>query len=165
MDEALQRLLDETAVKDLQLRYCRGIDRCDWDLIRDCYHPDATDDHGEFEGGVDGFIEYARAGLAEFLTTTHMIGNQLVEVKGDVAWAEAYVLAVHRIPAGEDGVEKDWICNSRYVDRIERRDGEWRIARRVAVIDCDRVEPVRESWADRIDLFGKRDRTDPSYER
>lgn len=32
----------------------------DLDLIRSCYHPDAIDDHGDYVGGVDGFIEYAR---------------------------------------------------------------------------------------------------------
>ena len=44
---ALQMLIDEAAIKKVHLRYCRGIDRMDWDLIRSCYHPDAIDDHGE----------------------------------------------------------------------------------------------------------------------
>ncbi|MEI6002085.1 hypothetical protein H3V53_34635 [Paraburkholderia bengalensis] len=36
-------------------RYCRGIDRIDWDLVRTCYHPDAFDEHGSSGGGrLDG---------------------------------------------------------------------------------------------------------------
>ena len=45
MDVALQRLLDEDAIKKVHLRYCRAIDRRDFDLLRTCYHPDAEDDH------------------------------------------------------------------------------------------------------------------------
>lgn len=163
MEEALQRLVDEAAIKDVQLRYCRGIDRRDLDLLRSCYHPDASDDHGEFVGGVEEFLAYVENGTRDFLSTSHQICNQLVEVHGDVAWAEAYVLAYHRLPAGEDGVEKDWICNARFVDRFERRDGEWRIADRKVVVDTDRVITVEECWTERVALVARRDRTDPSY--
>lgn len=165
MDEALQRLLDVAAIKDVQHRYCRGIDRRDFDLLRSCYHPDATDNHGEFVGSVEEFIAYVEKGTLDFLSTNHFLCNQQVELNGDTAWAEAYALAFHRIPAGEDGKEKEWICNSRFVDRFERRDGEWRIADRRVVVDSDRVLTVEESWSDRIALIARRDKTDPSYAR
>ena len=58
MQAALRRLLDEEAIKKVHLRYCRGIDRRDWELLRSCYHPDALDDHGDYVGGVDGFIKF-----------------------------------------------------------------------------------------------------------
>ena len=34
MEEALQRLLDEAAIKKVHLRYCRAVDRRDWELLR-----------------------------------------------------------------------------------------------------------------------------------
>ena len=34
MDPKLQRLLDEAEIRDVHLRYCRGIDRMDFDLVR-----------------------------------------------------------------------------------------------------------------------------------
>lgn len=165
MEEALQRLLDEAAIKKVQIRYCRGIDRMDWDLVRSCYHPDAIDDHGEYVGGIDGFIEYCKAGCPTFASTTHFTGNQLVEVDGDGAWAEHYARAFHRVPAGADGVVKDLVVNCRYADRFERRNGEWRIARRVVIVDTDRVDPVHERWVPEVQLRGRRDRTDPTYPR
>lgn len=166
MDEELRRFLDEEAVKKVHVRYCRGIDRMDFDLIRSCYHPDAIDDHGEFVGGIDEFIEYGKANLPTFLSTNHFICNQFVEVQGDVAFAEHYGIAYHRMPAGEDGLEKDWIATIRYIDRFERRNGEWRIAHRRSLVDSDRIDPVLESLIPRGGpMSGVRDRSDPSYER
>jgi len=46
MSDALQRLVDKDQIRDLMSRYARGVDRGDWDLVRDTYHTDATDDHG-----------------------------------------------------------------------------------------------------------------------
>jgi len=59
MDPKLQNLVDEAEIRQVHIRYCRGIDRMDWALVRSCYHPDAIDRHGAYEGGVEGFIEWA----------------------------------------------------------------------------------------------------------
>ena len=163
MDASLQRLLDEAAIKDLQIRYCRGIDRMDWDLVRSCYHPDATDDHGDYVGGIDGFIEYCKAGTPNFVSTTHFTGNQLVEVDGDTARAEHHAIAYHRVAAGPDGPERDLITVGRYADRLERRNGEWRLIKRVVIVDLDRVDPVGEKWVNPALFRGRRDKSDPSY--
>ena len=56
---ALQRLLDEAAIRRVHLDYCRGVDRRDWELVRSCYHRDAVDHHGPYSGGIDGFIAWA----------------------------------------------------------------------------------------------------------
>lgn len=165
MDEEMRRFLDEEAIRKVHLRYCRGIDRMDLDLVRSCYHPDAIDDHGEFVGGVDEFIAYARENLPNFLSTSHCVCNQLVEVDGDTAFAEHYGIAFHRLPAGADGIEKDWIATIRYVDRFERRDGEWRIAHRRSIVDSDRINPVGETMVPHGTMAGARDRSDPSYDR
>jgi hypothetical protein len=167
MEEAVQRLLDEAAIKKVHIRYCRAVDRRDWELLRSCYHPDAIDDHGEFEGGyvggIDGFIEYCIEGTPHFLSTSHFTGNQLVEVDGDRAWAEHYARAYHRI-AGKDGEpDRDEVANVRYVDKMERRNGEWRFLHRTVIVDTDRTDPVTKRWAPAALLRGTRDRNDPSY--
>jgi ketosteroid isomerase-like protein len=165
VEEPLQRLLDEAAIKAVHIRYCRGIDRMDWELVRSCYHPDAIDDHGDYVGGIDGFIDYCKAGAPTFTSTSHFTGNQLVEVDGDVAFAEHYARAIHRMPAGPEAPERELVAHCRYVDRFERRDGEWRIAHRVIVVDSERVDEVGERWVNPVLLRGRRDRHDPSYVR
>ncbi len=164
MDARLQALLDEAEIKKVHIRYCRGIDRMDLDLVRSCYHPDAVDRHGAYEGDVDGFIKWAEALLPEFDSTTHFTGNQYVKVEGDVAFAEHYAQAFHRTKAKDGHLASDWVVNIRYVDRMEKRNGEWRIADRVVVYDTDIIHPVAAGTPSLTTWnFGRRDRDDFSY--
>jgi hypothetical protein len=164
MEDELRQMLDEAAIKKVHMRYCRAIDRMDWELLRSCYHPDAIDDHGEFVGGIDAFVEYCKAGTPNFERTFHFTGNHLVEVEGDRGWAEYYSIAYHRVAATVHKPEHDLISCGRYVDRMERRAGEWRIARRTVVVDFDREDAVASHWVPEDQLRGTRDRTDPSYQ-
>lgn len=160
---SLQQLSDEAEIRKVHLRYCRGVDRMDWDLVRSCYHPDATDDHGSYKGNIDGFMDWVAVALAKFESTTHFTGNQLVEVRGDCAWAEHYARIYHRRAARDNIPAEDLIVNVRYIDRMERRDGEWRIAARVIVADSNRLDPVSQTWLNAPLTPSKRDKTDYSY--
>ena len=143
MDDALEVLLAERAVHRVLCSYARGIDRLDLNLVRSCYWPDATDDHGGYSGGVDGFIEFVDAALARFERTSHFLGNVLIDVDlgGDVARAETYAVAYHRLSTAA-GAQADMTAGLRYVDRFERRAGEWRIARRVCAYEWRRTDAV-----------------------
>jgi len=101
MKKTIDEVVAEAAIRSVQISYCRAIDRMDFDLLRTCFHPDATADYGFFSGGMDEFIAMAKTSLKSFTTTTHFTGNQLVEVNGDSAWAEHYTVATHRCPADE----------------------------------------------------------------
>ena len=102
MDQAMREAADERAIKHVLTRYTRAIDRFDMDLLRTVYHPDAYDDHGGYQGDVEGFIDYLNVVLPRFEGTQHFLGNTHVELDGDVAHTETYCQAWHRI-AGEDG--------------------------------------------------------------
>jgi ketosteroid isomerase-like protein len=145
--ERLQRTLDQQEIADVIHRYCRGIDRCDFDLVRSCYHPDGIDDHGDFRGGVEDFIAYVQRTLPTFERTMHFIGNVLIEPVGDTARAESYTIAHHRIPARGSKPERDYNVGLRYVDDFERRAGKWKIAARVCIFDWWRIDDVdRGTW-------------------
>src|SRR5258708_22710757 len=96
LEAKLQQLLDEAEIRRVHIRYCRGIDRMDWDLVRSCYHPDAIDRHGAYNGGVEGFIGWAAELLPNFEATQHFTGNQYVEVHGDVALAGPHTPTIHQ---------------------------------------------------------------------
>jgi hypothetical protein len=151
-------------IRDVTMRYARGVDRLDWDLVRSCYHPDAYDNHGTYRGGVDGFIEYFRHQALHFAGTMHVVSNFLAEVDlaAGSARSETYCLAHHWTPPGEEAY--DLVTGARYLDRFERRTGEWRIAHRRCVIDWSHKGPSRQ-WglADRF-LRGSRDSQDPLYD-
>jgi hypothetical protein len=159
-------LAAQQEIRDVLIRYTRGIDRMDPELVRSCYWPGAHDDHGAFQGTVEGFVEWVQDVLAYFDSTMHFIGNQLVEVDGSVAHAESYCVAYHRRGArdGEDG--HDLVIGLRYVDRLERRDHAWRIADRRCVFDWTRIDPIRDEWDLPAEAIrGRRDHLDAVFLR
>lgn len=131
-DHALQELLDKQAIHEVLMRYCRGVDRCDEELIRTAYHPDGVDEHGIYAS--NGW-EFARTIVAAKLDETqwcrHDIANHLIELDGEVALSEATFMSYQQ-KVGEVAVQ---VLAGRYVDRFERREGTWRIARRLVVHD------------------------------
>jgi hypothetical protein len=161
----LDALLAEREIARTICRYCRGVDRRDFDLVRSCYHPDANDDHGGYVGGVDGFIEYIGRELDAFELTVHSVTNLLVEPVGEsIAQSEAYATAVHRIGSSSSKPRRDYVVGFRFLDRFEDRGDGWLIADRRVVIDWTRMDPVGTG----IELpsgftFGSPSPEDPSY--
>jgi ketosteroid isomerase-like protein len=135
LEPRLQVLLDKEEIREITYRFARGVDRHDWDLIRSCYHEDAIDRHGVFDGPVADYLAWVAEHVPLLATaTTHHVSNGLVDVQGDVAFCESYVLAAHRY-VRDDGERADFLCGARYVDRFERRDGRWAIAERQLLWD------------------------------
>jgi hypothetical protein len=89
--------------------------------------------------------------------------DQLVDVDGDSAWAEHYTVATHRCPTDEHGPLRDFVTSIRYADRMQRRGGDWRIAKRVLILDSWRTDPVPELGPAPKVQPGRRDSGDPSY--
>jgi len=158
-------LVDERAIRTVELRYCRGIDRMDRDLVRSCYHPDATDCHGSFSGTVEEFLEWVWRVLGRYEMTMHYLANTLVEfdaARPDRAAVEVYGLAVHR--GDVDKPSRNLVTGFRYLDRFERRAGEWRILARVATTEWVRVERPEDRWPIPEGMVtGRRGRDDPVY--
>lgn len=163
MDAALARVVARQEIADVVARYARGIDRLDLDLVRSCYHPGARDDHGTFKGTVEDFVEWLPGQLARFESTMHFLGNHLVEFDADpdVAHVETYCVAYHRLTERLG----DSIAGVRYLDRFERRDGAWRIADRVVVVEWNRLDDIVALGFHADYTRGTRDRTDPVYSR
>ena len=160
----IETLLARQEIEDVLYRYARGIDRRDWDLLRSCYHDDAYDDHGSLVGPIDEFVEMSKPFAARVASTMHFMGNVLIEVDGDVARAESYVVAYHRYEH-EDGSGKDDTWGIRYVDRFERRDGEWKIAYRVVAHEWRQVGavPIGKGRGTSPGHWGSHGEDDPIY--
>ena len=142
--------MSERDIFALENTYTRGVDRLDLDMIRSCYHPDASDDHGEYVGGVEGFIEWLGRILPTLEISQHFIGNFLVDVRGDEAFAEMYVHSHTRF-RGEDGAAVNRIRCVRFYDRLDRRDGTWLIADRHGVFDWAQTMPITgDMWGSHV---------------
>lgn len=150
----LAALADREAIRDCLYRYCRGIDRADEEALRSAYWPDATDQHGAYQGSATGFIDHALARLRQGGRRVHVINNILIEMHGPAAAVESSFIALQtRINA--QGVWHETFLCGRYVDRFERRMGIWRVAARVVVYDWFEERP-RPELANAQTLFGAR---------
>jgi hypothetical protein len=163
-ERALRVLLDTQEIHEVLMRYSRGIDRCDSELLHSVYHPDATDDHGMFTGKAVDFIPWALNALVRDEGTSHYIANELIEVDGDVAHCESYFFGIHR-RQNKEGITTDLVFSGRYADRFERRDGAWKIAHRQVIFDRSRIDKVDRAFSTEGFVVGKRSREDPAYKR
>ena len=141
---AVQSLLDKQAITEVLTRYSRSMDRRDWGLARSVYWLDAADDHMNYQGDVEGFLGFA----AEFLVdmpTMHFLGNMLIDLESAIrAFSETYFIAYHNLP-GEKGRE-DLILWGRYLDALEKRNGEWKISARTLALDAFSRTPGTSEW-------------------
>ncbi len=171
-------LLDRERIRDALCRFARGVDRRDWELVRSTYHADAWDDHGDYKGGVDGFIEWVSRRHAAIDRSMHFLGNCLIEFFGpDRAFVETYFSNSQRMgPAASESLKMllgggaadpqaaiEIKMLGRYVDLFERRSREWKTARRIVVFESINAAPFvgmaeNPSWA-----WTRRDREDAVY--
>lgn len=143
----LETMLAKQDIRDCIMRYARGIDRGDEELLLSCYWDDAHEIHGPAYNGpaVPYVKEAAKRMKANKPVMQHIIGNIHIELgDDDSALVETYILTFARFP--KDGTDYDTFTGARAYDRFEKRGGEWRIAHRQAVFDWNRDAPSAQTW-------------------
>jgi ketosteroid isomerase-like protein len=163
----LGELLDRQDILDCVTRISRAIDRFDRELFLSGYHPDAVIDAGEFVGDpakvYDGGAALHEQGQS---ATLHHLTNHSCEIDGDVAHAETYWQYAGR---NRDGT--NWVAGGRYIDRLERREGLWKVAFRCTLLEWSgtipaTTVPLFEKVSDaHVNGVASRSRQDPSYRR
>jgi SnoaL-like domain len=160
----VQHLLDREAIQDCIASHARGCDRHDVELLTGTYHGDGVDVHG---ATVNAGPEYAAWANDVHAATSqnhlHNLTTHTCEITGDEAHAESYVMVTMLSP---DETTVTVMCG-RYVDRLERREGEWRISLRHATVELAFTADARllQSRCFLAQGYerGTRDRSDPSY--
>lgn len=153
----MARLLAKDAISDAILRFARGADSSDLELMRSAYWPDATDDHGNFSGNALQFTEFAIEVLKRFRVTMHFITNTAITFPADRrAHAESYFYAYHEhLPEPGGGPAMVTLVGGRYIDRFEERSGEWRILARVVTMDWSEHRPAATLGVETLAQFSK----------
>lgn len=164
-DETSRRLLARNDIEQVLFRYCRGVDRADWEMMRSAFHDDAVDDHGSADGSADDLVEWTRQRHAGgVVQSMHAITNVgFLSESPDAVRTECYCTVRQTIERpGKSAVHLSIGC--RYIDTFTKRD-EWRIAHRV----------VRYDWVHRVGVeqdflptspelaTSPRNRSDPIY--
>lgn len=161
--KTLGQIVDRQQIWDCLVRYIRGVDRMDLDLVRSAFWEDAHNSHGPVSGTVEDFIAGWMPGQARRAMSFHMVSNQTVEFEGDnLAHCEAYFFGA--FPMKDD--PRAELVGGRYADLFEKRGGDWRIKTRLVLLDWQAMADSSEMAARLATRHqGARDRTDPTYER
>lgn len=157
----LERIADRIEIEECIIRVSRGIDRHDAALALSGFHEGAMDDHGSFIGtGAEAVAWAERLHDSTLRSHQHHLSNMSIDIDRDEAHAETYVWVVS---TPKDG----WTYaagGGRYLDRLEKRDGEWKIVDRVLTVewwtDPDKVERMNS-----LVVPFTQDEHDPSYAR
>lgn len=147
----IQRLIDKEAIRSNLFDYARSVDRVDEELLRKVYWPDGYDDHGTYKGDIDGFVEWVTRRHSVIDHAQHIVGQVHIEfLSDDVAVSEAYVISPQRYSNEAEETIRGWVGEDtpvaddqfleivmycRIVDRVEKRNGEWKIALREVLIE------------------------------
>lgn len=158
---ALDAALSRIAIHDLAMAYARGVDRGDVDLLKSIFHEDSTVISGVINGSGAEFAEQIVAFVTGNLDYCfHSVANEWVEVTGDHAIGELYVIA-QMTASGQDVM-----TGGRYIDSYERRDGVWKIKSRTFVADWTTSAPTTntfEGFYAALTNRGRFGREDPVY--
>jgi SnoaL-like domain len=166
MERELRYLRDRQAILDCIAQNARGCDRHDSDLLASSYHPDGVDEHGFAVNQGPEYPAWANAAHnAMSQQSMHNITTHACEIDGDVAHAESYSVGLFLDPDGRTAR----VLAGRYADRLERRDGAWKIALRRTTVDIllvgDAAYLTSRDFSEFGYLKGQRNRDDVSYQR
>ncbi len=154
-------------IEQVLVRYCHGVDRCDLAALKTVFWPDARADYGMGSVNAHAFVEGLIPSLLSMRLTQHFVSNRLVQFNSDVSVAQvqSYCAAFHLV--GEDGAVTEMEVGGRYLDQMEKRHGEWRIADRHYVMDWNRNGPSTAQWDQglyaQLSRRGARAPADPFY--
>ena len=160
----IRRLKDRQDILDCLVREARGRDRQDVALTASCYWDDAFDEHGPMITPAPDYPMRANVGHAAFFSATqHNLCNHACEIDGDVAHCETYVVGTLLAKDEQTCI----LAPGRYLDRMERRNGEWRIALRRTTVEMSLQGGTEFARSKAVAGFvrGEWSRSDPSYAR
>lgn len=166
LTHGIETALARNDIHDLIMAQARATDRGDLSLLQSVWHPGATVDIGFFAGSADDFCPMIIEATAGMQRMSHTVANEWIDVRGDEAVAESYVIAFTTFP-DEKGQLVSEITVGRYFDRFARRDSNWKFTTRTFITDWQMRQPATTETPDgltaQLTLRGSRGPTDPIY--
>lgn len=162
MDPILQEMRDHHEIRTLLAQYCHGCDRGDAALMASVYAGEGSfDDHGHVHASGPDFARIMGAMIKEQVeVVSHILGQSLIKVDGDTAGAETFFLALTQMAEGDGASILNHIVG-RFIDRLERVDGHWKIRHRTAIRDTSITLPITRDDPARYQMkAGHRDASD-----
>ncbi|GKZ95767.1 hypothetical protein AnigIFM59636_009775 [Aspergillus niger] len=136
-------ILVQSSIKSLLVRERSYRDTCQWQKLRDCYHPDASWTHIEitwYQGDINGFVRGSEDMAAGGTGAVHTICPVEVHLNGDKALTES--TGSISIRFSYEGRQYDCVSFTRFISRLQNVDGQWKLLTLEAIYDRDNITPV-----------------------
>jgi hypothetical protein len=121
-------IADRLAIQDVMTRYANGVDTRDKDLYASAFVEDLRISGGFGTGpevqGREAWVAWVWRQLERFGPTQHLMGNYVVELRGDQATMRTYVQATHIMADDPKTTLTLWAT---YHDELVRDGDIWRI--------------------------------------
>ena len=134
---------DREAISELINGWIYHRDRGNWDQLRDTFWPEGTISLSWFDGQFEQFINSSKKMAEKGNPTKHILAQPFIKINGNRAVSEASVILLAR--RGNGPLEIDLTTYLRFYDLLEKREGVWRILKRTAIYEKDRMDCVRPS--------------------
>lgn len=136
---------DKIACAELVQAWGFARDQGRWDDLLAIFHPGGEIAVSWFRGPYTEFVAHCQRNFGRGSEAKHLLWPARILVNGDRATAETNVAILVRQTI--EGVPTDLTSYGRFLDRIEKRGGEWRMVERATLYEKDRLDPVEPSPA------------------
>ena len=153
---------DRFAIAEMHQRFAHAVDRFDYAILRSFYTDDAIEEHGAYNGPVDGYIDWLKEIRPGFDIMHHTVSGLVVAIDGDTAESESRGTAFLRMKGSPP---HNVITVSRHFDRYRRENGVWKFSFRAICVDWSQPFAPIEGGFDMISAFqtGRPGEDDPVY--
>jgi uncharacterized protein (TIGR02246 family) len=138
------QLAARAEIHQLIATYAHAIDERDFDRVAACFTDDAAATYAGVE--VPAGREAIRAWLeanSSFVASTHLLATPLIELDGERARTVTSAVAF-LVREREDELHLH-TRGLRYTDALERRDGAWKIVRRLHEALWEAIQPAERA--------------------
>jgi 3-phenylpropionate/cinnamic acid dioxygenase small subunit len=143
MSEFSKDLSNRRLIEELVYRWAGARDSDDWDVLQSCFHDDAHIHISWISSSAEVFVGRSRAMAAARRPGAHMkhlMSGPWIETHGERGFCRSNALLLIRDCV--DGAWFDIESHIRFFDRVEQRNGVWRLVDRTGVYDKDRLDAV-----------------------
>lgn len=139
----MKTTINKLEIEQLILRWGHLRDNGSWDELSELFHNEGTIEVTWYKGNFKGFMSASDEMKKKGGQSKHLISTPIVDIKGDRAISETNIIIMVR--AKTNGLEVDVTTYARFYDLLEKRNGVWRILKRITIYEKDRMDSVQPS--------------------
>ncbi len=140
MEYILDKMQDQNEISQLILRWGFYRDKGLWQELAKCFHSDGTIDVSWYSGSFKGFVDASKKMAEKGNFSKHLISAPIINIKNNKAISEANVTIMARGKIGP--IEADLTSYARFYDLLEKRNGTWKVVKRITIYEKDRLDSV-----------------------